>query len=196
MNPKTYLFFGNIGAGKGTQVEFLKKDLKDRTSKETVYISPGAEFRNFIEGEGYSNKLAKEILDRGQLLPLFLVSWVFANVVTKELDSPDKHIIMDGFPRSVEQVSLFESAVKFYNLNDISIVYIKISKEEATRRLMLRARHDDTEAGIQKRFEEYENNVLPALDLLRQKNIPIFEINGEQSIEDVHKEIISKVFGA
>jgi adenylate kinase family enzyme len=46
---------------------------------------------------------------------------------------------------------------------------------------MLRARHDDTEAGIKKRFEEYENNVMPALSLLKEKGYKINEVSGEIS---------------
>lgn len=188
MSPRTYLFFGNVGAGKGTQVELLKKILGEGGSR-VVYISPGVEFRKFILEKGYSNLLAKNILDRGNLLPVFLVADMFANVVTRELQSPEDHLIMDGFPRSLEQVPIFESAMRFYERKNIEIVYVRISKQESIKRLKLRARHDDTDEGIAHRFEEYERNVIPSLENLRGKGYKIHEINGEQTIDAVHEDI-------
>lgn len=186
---KTYLFFGNVGAGKGTQIFLLKDLLERRDNLKVVYAYPGNEFRKFIEGKDYSNLLAKEILNRGELMPLFLVASAFSNVVTSELQSPTDHLIIDGFPRSLEQVPVFESAMKFYGRKNIEIVYIKISQDEAIKRLKSRGRHDDTDEGIAQRFSEYEKNVVPALEFLRKSDLPIHEIEGEQHIDDVHIEI-------
>ena len=68
---------------------------------------------------------------------------------------------------------------------------IEVGKEEAVKRMMLRARHDDTKEGIAKRFNEYTNNVVPAMNYFKDKeNYKIYIINGEQSVQDVHKDII------
>ena len=98
-------------------------------------------------------------------------------------------MIIDGFPRSLEQVPVFESAMKFYGRKNIEVVYLDISREEAVKRLQARGRHDDTEEGIAERFNEYENNVLPALNLLKEKGYVIHHINGMQHIDDVHADI-------
>ncbi len=56
--------------------------------------------------------------------------------------------------------------------------------------MKLRGRSDDTDEGIAKRFDEYMNNVVPAMNYFKgKKGYEIFTINGEQSIEDVHKDI-------
>jgi adenylate kinase family enzyme len=188
-SPKTYLFFGNVGAGKGTQVALLKEDLKRRDNANVVYAYPGNEFRQFVSEKGYSNVLAKEILDRGNLLPLFLVATMFAHVTTRELQSSDDHLIIDGFPRSLEQVPVFESAMTFYGRKNIEIIYLNISKAEAIKRLKDRGRHDDTDEGIANRFEEYEKNVVPALNLLKEKGYKIYTIEGEKHIDEVHIDI-------
>lgn len=189
MSPKTYLFFGNIGAGKGTQVALLREFLGKNTGKKTVYAYPGQEFRNLLQSEGFTNARAKEILHRGNLLPLFLVSYAVASVLLKDVSSDEDHIVFDGFPRSVEQVSVFNSIVDFYGRKNSEIIYIEISKEEAVKRLMLRGRADDTETGIQSRFGEYENNVLPALKELEAQGIRVHKINGEQTVEAVFNDI-------
>ena len=189
MEAKTYLFFGNIGAGKGTQIALLKELLEKNTGKKVLHASPGQEFRNFLQLEGFTNSRAREILNRGNLLPLFLVSYAVGSLLIKEIASDDDHIIFDGFPRSVEQVTVFNSIVDFYARKNLEIIYIDISKEEAVRRLMLRSRADDTDTGIQSRFGEYERNVLPALKVLEEQGIKIHKINGEQAVEGVFNDI-------
>ncbi len=187
--PKTYLFFGNVGAGKGTQVFMLKDLLERRDNARVAYVGLGDEMRKFIGGDSYSSILGKEILNRGQLMPLFIVSQGFANAIVGGLTAPSDHLLIDGFPRSVEQVAPFESAMKFYGRQNVEIVYLDIAKEEAVARLRARGRHDDTEEGILQRFHEYENNVLPALELLKTKGFKIHHINGVQHIDNVHADI-------
>ena len=63
--------------------------------------------------------------------------------------------------------------------------------EEATRRNLARGRADDTPKGIEKRFDEYINKVVPAMNYFKDKeNYKIYTINGEQTVENVHKDII------
>lgn len=193
MQTKTYIFFGNVGAGKGTQITLLKKFLEEKTAKKVVYAYPGEYFRQMVTGEGFTNSLGKEIMQAGKLMPLFLVAFAVSSVVAKEMDSFEDHLIFDGFPRSIEQVTVFNSIVKFYKREQPEIVCIEISKEEAKKRLLGRGRSDDTEEGINKRFEEYEQNVLPALNLLKEQGVVIHSINGEQSVEGVRQEIFSKL---
>ena len=100
-------------------------------------------------------------------------------------------LIADGYPRTILQAESFEAMVKFYQRRDVKIIYIELSKAEATKRLRLRGRHDDTDQGIRKRFDEYVNNVIPAMNYFKDKeNYTIYTINGEQTVEAVHKDII------
>jgi adenylate kinase family enzyme len=105
--------------------------------------------------------------------------------------TPEKNLIADGYPRAVTQSMSFEEMLKFYKREDIKIIYIEISKEEAVKRLKLRGRHDDTDEGIATRFDEYANNVVPAMNYFKNKTgYTIYTINGEQSVENVHQDII------
>ena len=84
--------------------------------------------------------------------------------------------------------------IEFFERKDVKIVYIEISKDEAIKRLKLRGRHDDTDEGIAKRFDEYVKSVVPSMNYFKgKKNYTIYTINGEQSVEDVQKEIITTV---
>lgn len=189
MNPKTYVFFGNVGAGKGTQIELLQKYLKEKDGSDVAYAYPGGEFRKLMNGTDYTSKLVKDILSAGKLVPMFLVSWVIGNVLVDQVKNENTHIIFDGFPRSLDQVVAFESMMQLYGRTAIELVYIEVPKDEVVKRMKLRGRFDDTEEGIAQRFSEYENNVIPALNLLKEKGYPVHTINGAQTVEEVFAEI-------
>ncbi len=190
MNAETFVFFGQVGSGKGTQVELLAGVLKKRDGRECVETSTGNEYRKLIASGNYIATLIKDSMTRGELQPDFLTNAIFTNILTASL-SPEKHLIADGYPRTLVQSETFEAMMKFFKRGDIKIIYIKVGKEEAIKRMMLRGRHDDTKEGIAKRFDEYINNVVPAMNYFKdKKGYTIYTINGEQSIENVHKEII------
>jgi len=189
MQPQTFVFFGQVGSGKGTQIELLTDFLKKKDGREIVYVSPGKEYRGMIQSDNYTGTLVKGPLSRGELLPGFLTDAIMVNLFISFL-TPEKHIIADGYPRAVAQSVSFDEMMKFYDRKDIKIIYIEISKVEAIKRLKLRGRHDDTDEGIATRFNEYVNNVIPAMKYFEDKeNYKIFTINGEQSIENVNKDI-------
>lgn len=190
MQPQTFVFFGIIGSGKGTQVEFLIEDLKKQDGRECVVTAIGNEYRKFIQNGGYTGSLIKDSMTRGELQPDFLTNAIFTNILISFL-TDEKHLITDGYPRTIVQSETFEAMMKFYKREDIQIIYIEVSKEESLRRNIARGRHDDTKEGITRRFEEYANNVIPAMNYFKNKsNYKIHTINGEQSREDVHKDII------
>jgi adenylate kinase family enzyme len=190
MQPETFVFFGIVGSGKGTQVKLLTDFLKAKDGKETVYVSPGNEYRKIIDSGSYTASLIKDSVSRGELQPGVFTDAIVASILISNL-SAEKHLIADGYPRAVEQAMSFEKMMNFYRRENIKIIYLELSKEEAVKRMKLRGRHDDTDEGIARRFDEYVNNVIPAMDYFKnKKNYTIFSINGEQSIESVHKDII------
>ena len=75
------------------------------------------------------------------------------------------------------------------------VIHLEISREEAEKRLRNRGRADDVDAdAIERRFAWYERDVVPAVDFYREDTAYRFlEINGEQSPEDVHQEIVARL---
>lgn len=190
MQPQTLVFFGIVGSGKGTQVKLLMDYLKQKDGREAVYAYPGDEYRKLIESGNYTGRLIKESLTEGNLQPDFLTNAIFANILIDSL-SDKKHLIVDGYPRTVAQSESFEKKMKFFKRNDIKIVYIELSRAEAMKRNLLRGRADDTEAALNKRFDEYVNNVVPAMAYFRGKEgYTLYSINGEQTVAEVHRDII------
>ncbi len=190
MQAQTFVFFGIVGSGKGTQVRLLQEYLKGKDGQDQVYAYPGNVFRTLIESGTYVGGLIKDSITRGELQPNFLTNSIFTEILIKELDK-NKHLIADGYPRTIVQAENFEQMVKFFERKDVKIIYIELSKDEAMKRNLLRGRHDDTEEGLARRFKEYEENVVPAMNYLKDKpGFSVYAINGEQSIEAVHQDII------
>src|ERR1035437_2084857 len=167
--PQTFIFFGTVGSGKGTQAELLRNYLKDnKISQDSVYICTGVEYRKLIESGNYTGKMVKTTLETGHLQPDFLTVSLFTNVLVSSIKE-DSYLITDGFPRTIPQSEAFDMSMKFYNRDSVHIVYIELDKEEATKRMMLRGRSDDTTEGIAKRFDEYINNVIPSMNYFKEK---------------------------
>ncbi len=191
---QTFVFFGIVGSGKGTQVELLQKYLKDNNiSDDILFISPGNEYRKLINEDTYTTKVVKVRLDNGFLQPDFLTVGLLTGILISNIKE-NTTIIADGFPRTISQSENFDSMMKFYNRNDIKIIYLELDKEEAIKRMKLRGRNDDTDEAISNRFDEYINNVIPSMNYFNDKEgYTIYKINGDQSILDVHKDIINSL---
>lgn len=188
--PYTFIFFGIVGSGKGTQVELLQKYLKDNNlAEEVLFTSTGNEYRKLIESGNYTGQIVKTSLEKGHLQPDFLTISLFTNILTGNMKE-NTSFIADGYPRTITQSKAFESAMQFYGRDDVFVIYIELGKEEAVKRMKLRARSDDTDEGIAKRFDEYVNNVIPAMNYFKDKpGYQMFTINGEQAIADVQNDI-------
>ena len=192
MNPLTFIFFGRSGSGKGTQAELLIENLKKLDSENrVVYIETGKKFREFAGGASYSSKLTKEVMDTGGLMPEFMPIWIWTQLFIDNISNTE-HLVLDGLARRKEEAPVLDSAMKFYKRQTPFVVHIKTSGEWASERLKGRGRFDDLkESDIKAKQDWFDANVIPAMEYFRNNSYYKFlEINGEQSIEDVHKEIL------
>lgn len=189
MDSRAVVFFGRSGCGKGTQAKLLVEYLKSK-NRLVLYTETGSKFREFIGSDNYSGKLAGNILKEGGLIPVFLPIWIWTELLVKNY-SGNEDLIFDGVCRRVEESAALDSAFDFYKIEKPNIVLINVSKEWSYSRMMERRRADDTPEKIQNRLNWYETDVEPSIGFFRNKNsYNFFEINGEQSIQDVHRDII------
>ncbi|NCS99543.1 AAA family ATPase [Candidatus Parcubacteria bacterium] len=189
----TFIFFGKSGSGKGTQAELLIEKLKEK-GNEVIYIETGKRFREFIEKEGnHSSKLTKEALNHGELMPVFLPIWLWTSAFVEEFTGTES-LVLDGLARRMTEAPVLDSALRFYDRLPCHIVHIDVSREWAFDRLKSRGRADDTDEYINSRLDWFEKDVEPVIEYFEErKGFSLHTINGEQSIEDVHVELIKKL---
>lgn len=194
MNPQTFVFIGRSGCGKGTQLDLLKKFIKEKDpEKEVITFETGAKFREVFEGQNYSSKLSREIYDVGGLQPEFLAVRNWANMLFDNIKGGDEHMMFDGICRRILETEIFTTAMEFYKRNPV-VIYVNVSRKWSKDRLLARGREDDTDEGIDKRLDWFDENTMPSIEYLKNNNRYTFiDINGEQTIEDVHKEIMEKL---
>lgn len=189
----TIIFIGRSGCGKGTQADLLKERIKelDKEDRQILYVETGDHFRQFIRGDSLSSRISKEINDAGERQPDFMASWMWTNVLIEELGD-NMHLVFDGAPRALSEAHMMTSAFNFYKRDKPIVIYINVSRDWSEKRLLARGRADDvTLAKIDKRLDWFDKDVMPAVEYFRQNPYyRFFEIDGEQTIEEVHSDIL------
>lgn len=195
-NLKTVIFYGISGAGKGTQAELLAKYLELEAPEQhpVLYVETGDLLRGFIQDEGYSNNITKKLMDAGRLLPAFLPLYIWTSVFINEFDGT-QHLILDGLARRLSEVTVLDSALSFYNRSDYHVVVLEIPDAVAAQRLRSRGRSDDkdNEAVIPSKIAWYHEQVVPCIAQFEEMGRIVHRIDGTQSIEAIHKEILAKL---
>ena len=194
LEPAAYIFIGRSGCGKGTQVELFNKELAKDGSK-ILHIETGAFFRQFIKGDLYTEKLSKQIVETGGLMPEAIVVGLWVDYLIKNFTGTEK-LVFDGAPRKFQEAVLLDGALNFYNIKNYKVIHIKTSAKWCTERLLARGRKDDTKEGIAKRMKWYDTEVMKSINYFKKcKSCNFVDVNGEQTIEQVHIELMKKILG-
>jgi len=216
--PTAILIMGPQGSGKGTQAKLLAKKFGFEyigsgdslrvvqktgsfTGKKLLKVmNTGALVPNFALVNVLGNVLEK-LKKRGKV----------------------KGVILDGWNRMMIESIMVDEALGWYEWDkNVKVILINISRKESYNRLTKRrqcnkcgqlipwmgefknlkkcdkcggelvVRPDDNLASIKKRLEEYKNQTVPVVNLYKKRG-ELIVINGEQSIEDVFKEVLKKL---
>ena len=184
-NPLILVFLGRSGSGKGTQVELLRKKLG------LDYISSGELLRSRKKIKDYTGKKLQQVLDSGGLVPTPVV---FKLWLDRFEELKEKFFfngfIYEGSPRKIFEAYLMDEALEWYGWSkNLKVVLIDISEKEAIVRLTKRSREDDKISAIKSRLAWFKTNVDPVIRFYK-KTKRLIKINGEQSIENVFKDIL------
>lgn len=176
------ILFGAPGAGKGTQASLIREHY------DIPHLSTGDIFRSAIKNETPLGVKVKSILDSGELVPDKTV----VDLVAEELEKPayKEGYILDGFPRTVQQAESFDKLLDNKGSEIDAFIALTVPKEELIKRILSRGegRSDDTEEGIRKRLNVYEEETRPVKSYYEEKGL-VHEVEGTGSIEEIFSRI-------
>lgn len=185
------VIFGPPGSGKGTQSENLIKKYS------LAHVSTGDLLRKEISTNTQLGYLAKQHMDKGELVPDEIIVGMIDNFMDK-LDAKTKGVIFDGFPRTVEQAKALKSTLQSYKTDVAVMLNLEVPEEELITRLIERGktsgRSDDNLETIKKRIEVYNEQTKPVMQFYKAEG-KLATINGVGSIDGIF-EAISKAVDA
>jgi adenylate kinase len=207
------IMLGAPGAGKGTQADILSQEMN------LPHIASGDLFRQALEERTEVGLLAKNFMDKGELVP----DKVTIKMIMERINQPDCTCgcLLDGFPRTLHQAEVLDKAFKEQGKTIDKAIYIEVPKEELIERLSgrrlcrvcqtpyhiisspprtpgkcdkcggeLYQRSDDKEATVKERLSIFFTQTVPILDYYRKQN-KLIKINGNLGIQEVARAIIS-----
>lgn len=190
-----FILIGRSGAGKGTQVQLLVKyfgSLEGDSRLDLYRVSTGQLLRNLAKEETDLGYRIKKVIEEGKLPPAEVTTGLWLSDLAAHV-RVNQGIIFDGAPRQLEEAKNLERVLKFMErFDNTKVLLVEISREEAVKRLKLRARSDDTDEVIDNRLAFYDAHVAKVAEYFDSLG-KLVRINGEQSIEAIHEEIKSKL---
>ncbi|MEN9551918.1 MAG: hypothetical protein RI935_295 [Candidatus Parcubacteria bacterium] len=199
MEKRFIIIMASPGAGKSTQAKLLKEALAKHYS-DVIHVTTGGTFRTFIQGESFMARRAREEQNSGGLQPEFLAIWNWVNVFIEKLQE-NTTVILDGAPRKIVETHAIHNLFSFLGYKRPVVFYLEVTAQKAKERQLLREatatekRSDaSSDEEIEKRINLFYEDILPCVEIF--KNDPrydFYRINGEETIEAIHQEIVEKL---
>lgn len=206
------ILLGAPGAGKGTQADSLSSELN------LPHIASGDLFREALKKETELGLLAKSYMERGELVPDEVTIKMILQRI--EMPDCVSGCLFDGFPRTLAQAEALDKGLADKGKSIDKVLYIKVSNEELLKRLggrwlcqncqtpyhlitappkvpgkcdkcggELYQREDDKEETVKERLRVFFAQTIPIVDYYRGQS-KLIEVNGNQGIQEVAKEIM------
>ena len=213
------LLLGGPGAGKGTQADVLCADF------QLPHVASGDLFRDNLKRATPLGQLAKQYMDRGELVP----DDVTIKMIRERLQQPDAKngALLDGFPRTVPQAQALDALLAEFGGKVTTVLYIKVGETALLDRLSgrwicrgaqqhayhllfnppkvagkcdvdgteLYQRADDTAEVQARRIKVFMEQTAPLISFYQQRG-ELREVDGEQSIQAVTEALRAGVKAA
>ncbi len=184
-----FLIIGAPGSGKTTDASIIAEK-----NENIVHYSTGDMLREEV---GSGSKLGQDIesyISKGALVPLEIIVDTIVSAIN---NAPVANVLIDGYPRSTEQMIAFDELVaKEDNIDLVSVIEVRVSQQVAKDRILGRAadakpgegRSDDSIEVFYDRMKIYTDPLEKIQDFYTNKNL-LKVISGERAIEEVVAEM-------
>lgn len=204
---------GPPGAGKGTQAQFIASHLS------IPKISTGDIFRANVSGGTELGKLAKEYMDRGDLVPDEVTIAMVRDRLSE--DDAQEGFLLDGFPRNVPQAEVLKKMLAEFGTALDVVLNLVVEDDEVVRRLAGRRtcrscgkvwhvlfdppavegvcdacggelfqRDDDREETIRRRLEVYQEQTAPLISFYADESI-LQGVDATGPVEEITQRAMS-----
>jgi adenylate kinase family enzyme len=181
--PRIVFVIGGPGCGKGTQCKRIVQNFKYQS------FSTGDLLRQYVKDKKDGYEEIDNQMKEGKLISSSTLMKVLKEYI---LNSRNKKILVDGYPRNQENVDVWEKEMK--DLVEVKgALYIEVSNEEMKKRLLGRneGRADDNEETIAKRLTTFEQETKPIVEYF-EKQGNLIKIDGMKTVDEISKEIGDK----
>lgn len=215
MQPKIIALLGISGSGKGTQAKLLVKKFGLDYVGSGELLRVRQQISDFT-GKKIKEVIGRgKFVSTAIIFGLWLQKW---EELKNKPDY--RGFVIDGSPRKLIEAELIDQTLQWYEWDKyFYVLLVCVSEEEATSRLLNRrmcggckkiipyigefkhlercdacggeliTRPDDTQEGVKNRIAEYKEHTVPVIEYY-EKQGRLIRVNGEQSIEDVQRDIL------
>ncbi|MFT4311072.1 MAG: adenylate kinase family protein [Candidatus Woesearchaeota archaeon] len=200
---------GPQGSGKGTQADKLAEEF------DMTHVSMGDVLRDEVHKHGKLAGIIRECMNEGKLIP----DEINNKIVSKVIEKYERNLILDGYPRNLDQAKYIAN----FSKPDI-LIFLTISDDVAVKRISRRLvctgnhkvytegqvtpqdikeceesggkivrREDDNPKNVLSRLKVYHEETVPAIEHLKNQGCKVIEIDAEADIDRVFSILKTKV---
>ena len=191
---KLFLIIGAPGSGKTTDASIIAEKHAD----SIIHYSTGDMLREEVGSGSELGQTIESYISKGALVPLEIIVNTIVSAIN---NAPVDTILIDGYPRSVEQMTAFDELVaKEDNIDLASVIEVRVSEEVAKERILGRAadakpgeeRSDDSVEVFFDRMKIYTDPLAKIQEFYTAKEL-LHVIDGERALEPIVADMESFV---
>ena len=179
------IIFGPPGSGKGTQAARVEQAFGLK------HLSTGDLLRAEAERDTPIGREATRLMAAGELVPDDLIVRIVEDRVHR--DRIGAGVLLDGFPRTLEQAHALDSMLARDGRKVDFVVALEAPEDVVVGRLLGRSseqeRVDDTPEAIRERLREHYSLTTPVLDYYRDTGVPIEKVDAVGSVDEVFERV-------
>ena len=188
MKKKLFLIIGAPGSGKTTDASIIA----GRHTDSIIHYSTGDMLREEVASGSELGKTIDGFITQGALVPLNII---MDTIISAIKNAPTDVVLIDGYPRSVEQMhALDEVLKKETEIELVSVIEVRVSEYVAKERILGRAaeaevvRSDDSLEVFFDRMKIYTTPLREIQIFYTEKNL-LEVIDGERTLDLIVKEM-------